>query len=111
MNRKNRLTFIILAATALLALGVGLIFKPALAQNPEVESFGDRLIGVFVTKDYVDNFDFDSFVAKNANALLSGKSVVSSEEPSEYQKKIYATKTVTPPHGRRRRRIFIRLFF
>lgn len=96
MNRKNRLTFIILAATALLALGVGLIFKPALAKEAKVKSPGDRLIGVFVTKDYVDNFDFDSFVAKNANALLSGKSAVSSEEPFEYQKKIYATKTVTP---------------
>ena len=96
MNRKNRLTLIILAATAIVALGVGLIFKPALAQNPEVESFGDRLIGVFVTKDYVDNFDFDKFVADNGSALLSGTSVVSPKDSLGYQKKIYAVRTVTP---------------
>ena len=95
MNRKNRLTLIILAATAIIALGVGLIFKPTLAQKTEVKSFGDRLIGVFVTKEYVDSFDFDKFIADNGSALISGSSAVSSEDSLRYQKKIYAVKTVT----------------
>ncbi len=93
MNRKNRLTFIILAATALLALGVGLIFKPALAKEPKVKSPGDRLIGVFITKDYVDTFNVEAYINDNPDILLSGETSVALDDSPNYHDRIYAVKT------------------
>ncbi|MBP5660458.1 MAG: hypothetical protein J6X08_03880 [Lachnospiraceae bacterium] len=93
MNRKNRLAFIILAVTAIAALGVGLIFKPALAKEPKVKSSGDRLIGVFVTKDYVDTFNMEAYINDNPDILVSRETTVSLEDSSKYNNRIYAVKT------------------
>ena len=90
MNRKNRLAFIILAVTAIVALGVGLIFKPALAKEPNVKSSGDRLIGVFVTKDYVDTFNVEAYINDNPDILVSRETTVSLEDSSKYNNRIYA---------------------
>ena len=93
MNRKNRLTLIILAATAIIALGVGLIFKPARAKEPKVKSPESRLIGVFITKDYVDTFNVEAYINDNPDILVSRETTVSLEESSKYHNRIYAKKT------------------
>ena len=93
MNMKNRLTLIILAATAILALGIGLIFKPALAKEPKVKSPGDRLIGVFITKDYVDTFNVDAYINDNPDVLVSRETHISVDDSPKYHDRIYARKT------------------
>lgn len=93
MNRKNRFAFIILAITAIVALGVGLIFNPALAKEPNVKSSGDRLIGVFVTKDYVDTFNVEAYINDNPDILLSRETSVVLDDFPNYHDRIYAVKT------------------
>ena len=61
MMTKNKLAGALIALTIVVALCVGLVFKVSLARPVLPADSGDRLIGVFVTEEYVNTFDFDSF--------------------------------------------------
>ena len=53
----------------------------------------DRLIGVFLTREYLDLFDWDGFFNDNAGALAGGDLVVSGEDSAAYEGRLYATLT------------------
>lgn len=50
----------------------------------------DRLIGIFVTFDYLDLFDFESYLEDNAEKIVSGGEI-SMEESAAYNGRLYAT--------------------
>lgn len=50
----------------------------------------DRLIGVVVTEEHLDLFDFESFLNDNINQIIKGKDVDGSMD-KKYQQAIYAT--------------------
>ena len=57
----------------------------------------DRLVGVYVTTEYLDLFDFDSYMNDNFNDFTHESEVVIDGRPQEYEGRIYAelvTKTV-----------------
>lgn len=91
---KNKLGIIILACVLVAVFILGVTGAVAFAQDePSDNSEGaskDRLIGVFITTEYLDLFDFESFVQDNANKVLSGGEI-SSSDSAPYQGKLYAT--------------------
>lgn len=55
----------------------------------------DKLVGVFITTEYLDLFDFEGYFNDHANQLVGGGDVVV-EDTAGYQGRIYATlETVT----------------
>lgn len=63
----------------------------------------DRMVGVFVTQEYLDLFDFESYFNDNAASLMKGGDVMIGDADSEkYGGRIYATLkhgTVTSESG------------
>lgn len=52
----------------------------------------DKLIGVYVTKEYVDTFDFERYFEDNIGDIMNGGEVlIEDDEQSTYQNRIYAT--------------------
>ena len=49
----------------------------------------DRLIGCFITTEYIDLFDFESYFEDNVSELVNGGEI-SSQSAMEYQGRIYA---------------------
>lgn len=48
----------------------------------------DKLVGVFVTEEYLDLYDFEAFASENSNKLVEGESVVFD---SKYEGKVFAS--------------------
>lgn len=71
--------------------------KPEAAEAAE----NDRLIGVFVTWEHLDLFDFGSYLGDNVNKIMQGGEI-SQEESQRYSGRIYAvlkTETLTAEDG------------
>lgn len=49
----------------------------------------DRLVGVYITENYIDSFDFEAYVQDNASSL-SGGGEISREDTAKYTRRIYA---------------------
>lgn len=88
---KTKMIIIILACVLLacFTLGVTDVVRMANTAMGE-EHVKDRLIGVFVTTEYLDLFDADGYFNDHANSILSGGEI-SEAESAEYQGKRYAT--------------------
>ncbi len=52
----------------------------------------DRLVGVYITENYIDSFDFEAYVQDNASSL-SGGGEISREDAAKYTRRIYAEMT------------------
>lgn len=89
MKRINIIFACVLLAAFLLGLD-GLTVAGADAEY----SNEDHLIGVFVTSEPLDLFDFDSYAQDNIGTLLSGGEV-SAEDAEQYQGKLYAAETTS----------------
>lgn len=83
---------------ALFSVGVLLFSLSACSlARPEDEAGNgeDRLVGVFITTEYLDLFDFEGYFNDHANQLVGGGDVVV-EDTAGYEGRIYATlETVT----------------
>ena len=54
----------------------------------------DRLVGIYITTEYIDTFDFEAYFAANAAELVeSGGGEISSEDAAKYTERIYAEVT------------------
>ena len=49
----------------------------------------DRLVGVYITENYIASFDFEAYVQDNASSL-SGSGEISREDAAKYTRRIYA---------------------
>lgn len=89
-RRINSALAAVVAAALLLTLS-----GCSLARTDEAASGGeDRLIGAFLTADYLDLFDFESYFNDHANQLLGDGDVVI-DDTSGYQNRIYARRVET----------------
>ncbi|PKM49189.1 MAG: hypothetical protein CVV02_17130 [Firmicutes bacterium HGW-Firmicutes-7] len=62
------------------------------AGNPNGE---DKLVGVFVTEEYLDLYDFEAFASENNNKLIHGGEVVLD---SKYEGRVYGTISENNPN-------------
>ena len=75
-----------LAAFTLGATGVIKVKHEAVQESQD----SDRLIGVLITKEYLDLFDSDRYFNDNINKILNGREI-SEFESAKYQGRLYAT--------------------
>ena len=78
---------ILLSLCLALALGGCSMLREEAAPAEE-----DRLVGIYVTPEYIDTFDLEAYFEDNASQLLSGGGgEISAEDAEEYSQRIYAT--------------------
>lgn len=97
---KNKIGMIILACVLAVSFVLGATGAVTFAKDEPTDSTGnaskDRLIGVFITTEYLDLFDSESYVKDNADKVLSGGEIGSSDR-ARYQGRLYA-KLVDEPY-------------
>lgn len=91
---KNKIGIIILACVLVASFVLGstgavTFAKDEPTNNPDGTS-KDRLIGVYITTEYLDLFDFEGYFQDNADKVLSGGEI-SSSDSAPYEGKLYAT--------------------
>lgn len=88
MKTKNSIIIIACIVLAAFALGAtGTIHLVNASESEETSS--DKLIGVLVTREYLDLFDSEQFLTDNIDKLMEGKEI-SESESAKYQGRIYA---------------------
>ncbi|MFV0519310.1 MAG: hypothetical protein ACK5LY_03445 [Lachnospirales bacterium] len=55
----------------------------------------DKLIGVYLTKEYLDLFDFEGYINENINGVKDGEITINDKNSSDYEGRIYAEKIIT----------------
>lgn len=97
---KNKIGMIILACVLAVSFVLGATGAVTFAKDEPTDNTGnaskDRLIGVFITTEYLDLFDSESYVKDKADKVLSGGEIGSSDS-SRYQGRLYA-KLVDEPY-------------
>ena len=97
---KNKIGMIILACVLAVSFILGATGAVTFAKDEPTDNTGnaskDRLIGVFITTEYLNLFDSESYVKDNADKVLSGGEIGSSDS-SQYQGRLYA-KLVDEPY-------------
>lgn len=78
----KKLKYILLAALLLLLTGCQLA-------QPEIQTSGDMLAGVFITAEPLDFFDMEAYLSDNLR--FSGGEIVVDGDTSQYQGRIYGT--------------------
>lgn len=93
MKTKNIIIIACCIILAAFALGATDVIK---VKNEDVQenSGSDRLIGVLITKEYLDLFDTDRFFNDNINQVMNGRNI-SETKRAKYQGRLYATLTET----------------
>ena len=90
---KNKIGIIMLACAFVVSFILGVTGAVIFAKDEPTDNVNsaskDRLIGVFITTEYLDLFDFESYFQDNANKVLSGGEI-SSSDSAPYQDKLYA---------------------
>lgn len=90
---KNKIGMIILACVLAVSFVLGATGAVTFAKDEPTDNTGnaskDRLIGVFITTEYLDLFDSESYVKDNADKVLSGGEIGSSDS-ARYQGRLYA---------------------
>ncbi len=91
---KNKILIIILACVLIASFALGVTGAVTFAKDEPAdnsnEASKDRLIGVFITTEYLDLFDFESYFENNADKVLSGGEI-SSSDSAPYQGKVFGT--------------------
>lgn len=86
--KKRWFTWIFIAGLAVVLSGCQLA-KQELGEEADVS--GDRLIGMYITQEYLDLFDFEKYFNDHMGQLMSGKETVVEEAARrEYGERIYA---------------------
>ncbi len=86
MNRRLKVIFCAMMSAVLLA-GCQLAKEETVLQQER-----DKLIGVYMTTEYVDTFDFERYFEDNIGDIMNGGEVVIEDnEQNAYQNRIYAT--------------------
>lgn len=86
---KNKIGMIIFACVLAASFILGAAGAVTFAKDEPADAGKDRLIGVFITTEYVDLFDSESYFKDNADKVLSGGEIGSSDS-AQYQGRLYA---------------------
>ena len=77
--------------TCVLVLAVVLGISGVTLAQPDAESpAGDKLVGVYITTEYLDLFDFESYLKDNIHTIEDG-TIIADGDDSKYQGRLYAT--------------------
>lgn len=79
-----------------LLLALCLLSGCSLARPEAEEGNGlgqDRMIGVFITREYLDLFDFESYLEDNLHTVMNGGGEIAPEDMEKYGGRLYAEKT------------------
>ena len=79
-----------------LLLALCLLSGCSLARPEAEEGNGmnqDMMIGVFITREYLDLFDFEGYLEDNLNTVVNGGGEISPEDMEKYGGRLYAEKT------------------
>ncbi len=91
---KNKKWIIILACVWIFSFALGaagaVSFTEDEAADDPMAGGKDRLIGVFITTEHLDLFDFESYLQDNADKVLSGGEI-SPSDSAPYQGRLYAS--------------------
>lgn len=91
MKNKKFITVLTCVLIGIFVLGVANVFQFAKEPAPE-QNENSRLIGMLITKEYLDLFDMERFLNDHSSQLLQGQKI-SAQQSSEYQDRIYASLT------------------
>ena len=83
MNKK----YILVSLVLILAISLS---SYQLAEDDGLEVQNDHLIGVFITSEYLDLFDFDRYFQDNISSIMKKGGDVTIEHSEKYQGRIYA---------------------
>lgn len=61
-----------------------------LAKEEAAPQQDDRLIGAFITDEYLDLFDLKGYISDNAASLSNGENVISAEDSAKYSETLWA---------------------
>lgn len=81
----KKLSIALILALALALPGCSMLREDA---SPAQE---DRLVGIYITPEYVDTFDLEAYFEDNASSLINGGGEISSQDAAKYSQRIYAT--------------------
>jgi hypothetical protein len=59
-------------------------------ESAGTNAYEDRLIGVFITTEYLDLFDFDGYFNDNSKGFQGGEIVMDEKNTQQYQGRLYA---------------------
>jgi hypothetical protein len=59
----------------------------------------DRLIGVFVTTEHLDLFDFEGYINDHTDSALTGGEITTGGDNKKYNGRVYATQTISNGHA------------
>ena len=74
---------------SILLLSLALLLSGCQLARTDLESTGDRLVGMFITTEHLDLFDDEAWLRDNLNRLGPGVELTV-EDTSEYQQRLYA---------------------
>ena len=97
---KTKIAVIIFACILLLSFTLGAAGNLPLAQDEVIRSGNDRLIGVLITTESLDLFDFEGYLRDHPDQLLGGGEISGSDK-SAYENRLYATLVNDPLSGGR----------
>ncbi len=91
---KNKYFYIIAACALLVAFALGISGSVMLADD-DAGAFGqDRLVGLFVTTEYLDLFDFGGYFEDHMGDMINGGEIKG--DTSAYEGRLYATLVEKP---------------
>ncbi len=88
MKRNNIILAGILFTVFIIGLTGFVLADPQASEGSMEDHMKDRMVGVLVTTDSLDLFDFESYFNENANKVLKGNQIINS---GAYDGRIYAT--------------------
>ena len=83
---KRKLLIAVCCALILCALAGCKLAK----ESAEANTYEDRLIGVFITTEYLDLFDFEGYFNDNFNSFQGGELNMDGKNTQKYQGRLYA---------------------
>jgi hypothetical protein len=83
INKKAFIIFLVLISAISL-------YSCQLARDDGLEVQNDRLIGVFITPEHLDLFDFDSYFQENISSIMKKGGNITAEHNEKYAGRIYA---------------------
>lgn len=86
MKTKNKVGIFLLCAIILCVLTACSLAREDAGGNPHE----DKLIGVFITTEYIDLFDFEGYLNNNLGNFRGGE-IVMDGKPDKYQGRLYAS--------------------
>ena len=93
MKTKNIIIIVCCIVLSAFLLGAAGIIKMT-NESAQASAASDRLVGVFITNEYLDLFDADRFLNDNVDRLIEGGEI-SESESAKYQGRLYASPVET----------------